>query len=377
MRIAYIFNHPYFLGGGEISLLELIKSIDRDRFKPIIVVPESGEVEETLHRRNENVVVTPFPPIKQTLTGTPFVALKKLINFLAQRKVDIIHANGSRACLYAGLAGRMGAVPVVWHVRETIRDFRLYDGLLGLLSNSIICVSQSVKYKRFSRFGRGINNKIHVVYNGVDTSRFSEKDEQRKKTRNELEITDKDILFGMIGSIVPLKGQDFFLEGLAKAVKNKPDLPLKTVIVGRALDPGYQEKLRRFVLEKDLSHIVLFQNYRENISEIYSALDVFVLSSKREGFSRSILEAMSSNLPVLASKIDEIEEAVLDGENGILVNWNDVDRLAAAIIQLAQNENMRQRMGQLGRQRVVEKFDLSCHVESVQNLYSNIHPSSA
>jgi glycosyltransferase involved in cell wall biosynthesis len=315
--------------------------------------------------------------MKHFLTGTPFIAIRKLAKILVEKKVGIIHANGSRACLSGGLAGKMLEVPGVWHVRETIKDLYPYDGLLGLLSGSIICVSQGVKIKRFSRFGRSINNKIHVVYNGVDTNRFYETDTQRNKTRNGLKITDKEILFGMIGSIVPLKGQDFFLEGLARAIKSKPDLPLKTVIVGRVLDPGYQEKLRRFVSREGLSDIVIFQNYREKISEIYSALDVFVLSSEREGFSRSLLEAMSSNLPVLATKIEEVEEAVVDGENGILVNRHDVDELAAAIIELAQNDTMRQRMGQLGRKRVVEEFDLSAHVKAVQDLYSNIHPWSA
>ena len=253
-----------------------------------------------------------------------------------------------------------------------MQDFFLYDGFLGRLAKGIVCVSKGVQVKRFGRFGKWIQDKIFVVYNGIDTNKFTKRETEREKIRTELDLAENEILFGVVGNIIPLKGQDFFLQGVARAKKCKPDLPVKTLIIGRVLDANYNEKLLQFVIRKGLEDIVIFQNYSEKLTEIYSALDVFVLLSQREGFSRSLLEAMSSDLPILATRIGEIEEAVVDGENGFLVDYSDVDKLAYAIIELSENKNMRREMGQYNRRRATADFDLKSHVESTQKIYDEI-----
>ena len=113
-------------------------------------------------------------------------------------------------------------------------------------------------------------------------------------------------------------------------------------------------------------------NYSDKIVEIFSALDIFVLPSRREGFSRSLLEAMSSGLPVLATKLSEIEEAVPNGENAILVNFNDVENLAAAIIQLYEDEKLRTKLGARNRKRVVGEFDLLSYAKTTEYIYDNL-----
>jgi glycosyltransferase involved in cell wall biosynthesis len=373
-RIAYVFNQSFFLGGGEISLSELIRSINTIKFDPIVIVPERGEIERQFTEREIKVFQTPFPPLKHILLGGPVFAIFKLAKTLRNCKVDIIHANGSRACFYAGLVGRMLGIPVIWHVRENIQDFFLYDGLLGLLAKVIICVSRNVRHKRFGRFGRKIKNKIVVIYNGVDTSRFQRKQQYRQAIRKELSMNRKDILFGIIGNILPLKGQDFLLRGLAKAKENKPDLLAKVLVMGRTLDSSFKERLHRLVLAKNLDTNVIFRNYSEKIIEIFPALDVFVLPSKREGFSRSLLEAMSESLPVLGSKISEIEEAVPNEQYGLLVDFNDVKKMASAIIKLSENDKLRKNMGQRNRRRAVQYFDLKTHARLVETIYTTTVP---
>lgn len=158
-RIALIFNHPFFLGGGEISLFELIKNIDRTRFEPIVIVPRVGQVKNKFRAINIEVYVSPLPSLKSIFNGQPFVALINLLKFARKYNIEIIHANGSRACIYGGLAGRILRIPVIWHVRETIKDLVIYDGLLCFLSKAIICVSENVSKKRFDRFWKCIRKK--------------------------------------------------------------------------------------------------------------------------------------------------------------------------------------------------------------------------
>lgn len=370
-RVAFIFNHPFFLGGGEISLFELIKNLDRARFDPIAIVPNSGQIENKLRVKNIDVYINPFPSFKYIFNGSPLISLMKFIKVLRLKKVEILHANGSRVALYAGIAGRILGIPIIWHVRETVQDFYCYDNLLGCLSSKIICVSKSVQKKRFGRFGSCIKKKILVVYNGVDTKLFKKNRTARDRVRNEL-CLDNQILFGIVGNFVPLKGQNFFLKGFALAIKRMPFLDAKVLLIGRPLDKAYYESLIRLSNQLDIGNKIIFKYYRPNIQEILSALDVFVLPSKREGFSRSMLEAMSCSLPIIATKISEIEEAITDNQNGILVDFMDKEKMAYAIIKLCNDESMRKEIG-TGNQLVVDrKFNMFLHAKAIESIYLKI-----
>ena len=135
------------------------------------------------------------------------------------------------------------------------------------------------------------------------------------------------------------------------------------------------EMLHQLVIDSDLNGDVIFLDYSERILEILSALDVFVLPSQREGFSRSLLEAMSIGLPVLATKISEIEEAVSDNGNALLVDYNDVEEMAFGIIKLCEDKELRKKMGKSNRNRVIEKFNLESHTKSIETIYQSLTPN--
>jgi len=371
LKVAFVFNHPFFLGGGEISFSELIRTLNKSSFEPVILLPSSGEIAAFFEKQKVEVLVTPFPPLKQVL-DRPLPSLRRLLAALKQTKPDIIHANGSRACFYSVLAGRLLGIPVLWHVRETLQDLFFYDAFLGLASKSIVCVSKSVGTKRFRRFGPLFKKKIAVVYNGVDTSRFVRDEQARDHMRKRLSIQDSNVLFGMLGNIIHRKGYEFFLQSLAEAKKLDNQLPAKALIVGRRLDTEYYAMLMRLISDLHLQGSVLFEEYSESVQPILSAMDVFVLSSRSEGFSRALLEAMSSGLPVLASRISEIEEAVADQENALLIDFGDVQSMASAIVTLSKDDALRKRMAERNRERAVEKFDLKAHAGAVEHLYRRL-----
>jgi glycosyltransferase involved in cell wall biosynthesis len=214
--------------------------------------------------------------------------------------------------------------------------------------------------------------KIAVVYNGVDTIKFQARNGFRKHVRRQLGVQANDIFFGLVGNLIPRKAQHFFLKGLASAREINPGFSAKTVIIGRDVDLNYTQTLHRLVSELNLHDCVMFQDFSENIIDMLSALDIFVLSSKSEGFSRSLLEAMSVGLPVLATRIDEIQEAVSDGQNALLADYNDVNTMAAAILKLAEDKQLREKMGKANRKKVVQIFDLASHTKAVQNIYTGL-----
>jgi glycosyltransferase involved in cell wall biosynthesis len=371
-KIAYLFNQPFFMGGGEISLFELIRTIDRDRFEPVAVVPDEGEVKERLKPLGCKILVNPFPALKRLLTGQPLRQIRRLFSLLKKDDVDLIHANGSRVGFYGGAAGRIMRVPVVWHIREALPDYYLYDGLLGSMATAIICVSNSARIKRFGRYNRYISQKISVVYNGVDTKRLKKNDNIRDRVRRQYGFGQNDIVFGLVGNIIPRKSQDFFIKGIAMARDTNPSVALKAIVIGRCLDAGYKNKLQRLVADLKLQNDIIFRDYSPEIIDVFSTLDVFVLSSKSEGFSRALLEAMSCGLPVIASKIGEIEEAVIDRKHGILVELNNVNKMARAIIEFSKDKKLRRDIGQRNRRDAEQQFSLAKHTQKIESIYAGL-----
>jgi glycosyltransferase involved in cell wall biosynthesis len=370
-RIGLVFNHSFFLGGGEISFYELIRCLDKKEYEPIVFIPANGEIENKLRLQKYSAYVCPLPPLKKIVSGLPIFSLFKMVKLFKDNKIQIIHVNGSRACFYSGLAGRILGIPVIWHVRETIQDYLLYEYFLILLSKVIICVSKSVEKKRFGRFNKWVKNKIKIVYNGVDTTKFSCQKGARQQVRKHLGV-DSQLLFGIIGNIIPLKGQDFFLKGIARAKEYKSDLYVKVLIIGRSMDSEYANEIRKLVTDLKLNNDVIFMNYSAKIVEIFSALDIFVLPSRREGFSRSLLEAMSIGLPIIATKISAIEEALVDNKNGILVDFMNTKKMAFAILALCKNAALRKEMGLRNRLLADKRFSLASHTKRIESLYFGV-----
>lgn len=366
--IACIFNHSFFLGGGEISFYELIRLLGESQFKPLAIIPDYGEIGNQLNDISIPVEICFMPSIRKPFTGNPFLSLARLTKLLKEKNIALIHANGSRACLYAGLSGKLLNIPVIWHVRETKTDYSLYDGLLGFLSRKIICVSKSVSKKRFGRFGHWLNNKIVTVYNGVDPIKFTPKLLERKRIRNHLEVNG-GLLFGSVGNIIYRKGYDVFIKAMVEVVLRRPELNIKFIMMGHILDEPYYKSLKELSSSSLLKDKIIFHPYSRDVASYLSAMDVFVMPSRSEGFSRALLEAMCFGLPVIASKISEIEEAVSNDVNGILVPVGNIHAMADAIIKMTKNHPLRRSMGGMNKEKIIRLFSLEKHTQQIQQIY--------
>jgi glycosyltransferase involved in cell wall biosynthesis len=367
IRVAFVFNHAFFLGGGERSFFELIRSLDQEVFASLVIAPADGAILDACGNLGLRTVVCPMPPLKHAIASLS--SALRMARRLAASRVDIIHANGSRACFYCLLAGNILRVPVIWHVRETLRDIRLYDGLLLCLSRSLICVSESVRKKRFSAFPRALTRKIRVVHNGVDPLPFRPGRPERDRVRKGFGVEEGQVLFGLVANFVPLKAQDVFLRAVAYARNLRPHLPVRVLMIGRVTDRDYHKELLGLIRDLGLTECVILSAYTQDIAEVYASLDVFVLPSRREGFSRSLIEAMCSGLPVLARDLEEISEAVEQGREGLLVDMDDLTQVSRAILRLVEEPALRRGMGEAGRRTALQRFTLREHVQAVQSVY--------
>lgn len=369
--IGFVFHHSFFLGGGEHSLFLLIERLKDSEFEPVGIVPEKGEIFQRLEQKGIISVVCPLHPLRPDTLGSFANDIRTLMTTIRHCRIQILHANGSRACLYSGIAGRRLHVPVIWHVRESLRDHLFYDGLLGLLANRIVCVSHAAARLRFHRFGVFLSGKIGVIHNGADPSAFIGSPDSRSRIRVSLNIGEEETLISLVGNYIPLKGHTHLLLAFAEARKQQVQR-MKLLCVGRILDAGYHRDLSVLIGNLGLKDDVILMDYKPDIVGLLSATDIFALPSQREGLSRSLLEAMAMGLPIIASRIDEIAEAVDDQQGAILAGYGHVEALAQAILTLSGNPSLRKRMGLKNRERFLERFTLDRHTTSFKRLYSNL-----
>lgn len=360
--ILYLANSGDIIGGGQISLLGLLKRLNRGKYHPVVVCPAVGSLYDELKRIGVETHIVRM----NTLRNLNFLLWVKTINRLVQliksKKIQIIHSNGSRATIFGGIAARLTKTPLIWHVRIVNSD-KLLDRLLARLASKIIVISKAVS-RRFNWL-KNKEDKIVLVYNGIDLERFKPNVGIRK-VRGE-SLSSKTPMVVTVGRLDWYKGHKYLLEAAEKIVQTLPDA--RFLIVG---DGGYRKRLENQVKQLNLDENVIFTGNRKDIPEILAGIDLFVLSSVSEGFGRAVAEAMACAKTVVATKAGGLSEVVEDGITGRLVSPKNSTALAEAIIELLKDKKKAENMGIAGRKRVEKLFSIERNVKSIEELYEKI-----
>lgn len=361
--ILYLANSGDIIGGGQISLLGLLKRLNRGKYHPVVVCPAVGSLYDELKRIGVETHIVRM----NTLRNLNFLLWVKTINRLVQliksKKIQIIHSNGSRATIFGGIAARLTKTPLIWHVRIVNSD-KLLDRLLARLASKIIVISKAVS-RRFNWL-KNKEDKIVLVYNGIDLERFKPSVDIRK-VRGEISLSSETPMVVTVGRLDWYKGHKYLLEAAEKIVQTLPDA--RFLIVG---DGGYRKRLENQVKQLNLDENVIFTGNRKDIPEILAGIDLFVLSSVSEGFGRAVAEAMACAKTVVATKVGGLSEVVEDGITGRLVSPKDSTALAEAIIELLKDKKKAENMGIAGRKRVEKLFSIERNVKSIEELYEKI-----
>jgi glycosyltransferase involved in cell wall biosynthesis len=235
------------------------------------------------------------------------------------------------------------------------------------MDDKIITVSEAVRRVKIEKSNVS-PEKVITIHNGIDTSLFtSHSNTSKQQFRKSLGIPDNVLLLGSVGRLHPSKGFSDLISALVK-IKSKLK-SVKVIIVG---DGKLSNNLKLQVKYDKLSDAIEFIGLRNDVPDILSALDIFVLPSLWEAFGIAILEAMAAGKPVVATSVGGIPEVVIDGETGILVPASDPDALANAIIRLIEDEELRVKMGNAGRKRVLKHFTIQKMVNKTEQLYQEL-----
>lgn len=371
--ILFLQSSSELYGSGKI-LLQVLGIYRSQGFVPVVILPGEGDLAESM--RAEGFIVK----IKNLgILRRKYVNPKGLINRLKrniqayiflnqlhrQYQFQLVYSN-TLAVIIGSIWAKNHRIPHCWHIHEILLGPTiLIQFLVKLLDASTpipIAVSESVAlhWRRFLK-----KSKPEVIHNGIPYDQFLSTDSDAK---SKLNLPQDRLVITMVGRINPGKGQVFFLEVARELVLDQ--LPVHFVLVGDPY-PGYEsilEEIEKKINDFGLSDHVTNLGFRLDIPEILAASDLFVLpSTLPDSFPTVILEAMASGLPVIASVSGGASEMVVAGETGFLFPISDGSSAVSALRTLIENQELRQKMGQAARSRVLSQYSLEAFETKIKS----------
>lgn len=359
LRAGLLFNHSEIVGGGELSLLDLANALRAHGVEPIAVVPARGDIADRLAVAGIETVIIEWLPLRDAgLMG--FVrTVRSMVRYFHGLRLDVVHANGARCMIYAGVAARLAGIPCVWHVRVLDRD-RCLDVVRGLLASAVIANSKSTAA---SLRAVGVSaGRIKLIYNGFNIANL---DRVKPVDPATLDVAGHAVVLA-VGRLCRWKRFELLFEACASLARS--GLPVVCLIVGRAVpeEKAYEDELRAHA--RKLKAPVVFAGWRDDVAGIMKASSVLVLPSKAEPFGRVVVEAMACGLPVVAGREGGPLEIIHDGTDGLLANPDDPKSFAEAIRRVLIEPGLSERLRSAGRVRAMD-FNLDRHAAAVAGLY--------
>ncbi|MFC3416613.1 glycosyltransferase family 4 protein [Algoriphagus hitonicola] len=373
MKILALHSGADLYGSSRI-FLETLSVFRQQRIEILVILPHSGPLVKKLEELGVEVQIKNLGILRRkyfTSLGL-FNRLKRILQ--AYRFFDRLHQRHQFDVVYSNtLAVTVGAfwakrnqIPHSWHIHEIIPGPKiLLRFLVYLLDQSTpqpIAVSQAVA----NHWQRRLKiSQVKVIHNGLAYDTFLS---AKAPLKMELNLAEKTLLIGMIGRINPGKGQVFFLQLAEKLLSAHQNLHF--VLVGDPY-PGYEsilEKIRKEIRNNKLEARISYLGFRRDIPEVMASLDIFVLPSiLPDSFPTVILEAMAAGKPIVATQSGGASEMVISGETGFLIPIGDVESGVNGLEKLILDEQLRESMGEKGRNRVLAEFSLEAFKEKIQN----------
>ena len=371
------------IGGGQRSLLLLLKHLDATRFRSFLgclgdsmlaaAARKAGHPVIPLdlpkqHDKGDKVRRFTFDDITRDLLQLKVIF--QLLWVLEEKQIDLIHANSLAAGLIGGIAAKLYGIPIVMHKRYATA-YGVLDRLCEKLLDRVILVSEA------TRWAFAPHSKQTLIYNGVELSALRPplsppRWRGGKTLRADLNLDPDALLIGIVTRITPEKGIHLLIEATAK-LKASPYIQL--LVVGGPYfpkDAEYIDSLKVQAEKLGIADRVIFTGFLEDTGAILSLLDVVLLASTiPEACPRTIIEAMAAGVPVIATPLGGSKELVTP-ETGILVPAEDPDAFAAAITQLAEDNERRKRMGKACRLRAEQLFCATQNARLTEDLYLDL-----
>jgi len=362
------------IGGSHVSVLGLLKRLDKSRFRPIVVTEvadgriarmfaEFEPVADPGARGDPVAPGQPFGPFKflRTLSGLPARA-----RFLRQQGVDIVHSNDGRTHANWGLPARIAGVPLLWHHRAD-------PSALGLRLAAPFLADRVLTVSSFALPPPGLwsaADKSEVVHSPFDTQVSVDRQDARRKLLLELGLADDTLILGFFGSFVRRKRPLLFVDAVVR-LQQRLDRPVAGLMFGDAKDPAVGAALHERIETDDATGLIQMMGFRSNGAFWIGGCDQLIVPAVGEPFGRTLIEAMLVGTPVIAAESGGNVEA-LAGGFGELVPPDDPEALAVAAAELANSPERAEIMTAKAQADARQRFGEDRHAARVSEIYDEI-----
>jgi glycosyltransferase involved in cell wall biosynthesis/GT2 family glycosyltransferase len=348
--------------GGERSFIDIVQSIDRDRFNIFCLFPAESEIIfDQIKNFADEILVMKYG----WWNGGSFEneAIEQFVNLMCDKQIDLLHVN-TIMLIEPLLAARSLGIPSILHSREIISKDQTLATRIGLDTQTIVTVVKGVAdYIIVNSKATGElydkGEDTFLLYNGVDTER-----QQLASPK-----TGEILRVGLVSSNLPKKGIEDFAQLARLAQQNLPNI--RFTLIGEL-----NEHVREMEQRKqagDLPSNLHFMEYQEEIADCYRDIDIILnFSHFAESFGRTVAEAMAFRRPVICYEWGALPELVVHGQTGFLVPYRQYDKALEHLRFFADNPDQITHFGEAGRKRVVQNFSLSHLATNLNRIYDTV-----
>lgn len=372
------------VGGAQETALATCSLADPSKFDHVLVVGAQTGLEGSLFEEATGLgirVLVVSTLVREVSPVRDAAAVASLIRVLVRERPDIVHTHSSKAGILGRIAARGAGVPEVVH---SVHGWSFNDHMPGpvryvvaLAERALAHVTDRFVVENVKDMQRGIAHRIGrpetyvTIRNGIDLKRYPAsaafRESARTSVRAELKIPAEAPVVGTVIRFTTQKNPQSLVRAAAMVLTSQPTCYF--IVVGDGPLRSETEAVARDLVIQDR---VVFTGVRRDIPWLLAAFDVFALSSRWEGLPRVVLEAMASGVPIVAPRVDGIEEAVQNGISGVLVRPDDPVHLASGILQVISDQHAGIRYRVAARKTVEELFTLRRMTDQLQDLYESL-----
>jgi len=383
-----IITNRFVIGGPAFHVADLAFQLQND-FDIMIVGGEAGKGEETnremfAYLKSEPIVIDGFS--RNASLSKDWKSYKKIKQLIKEFQPDIVHTHTSKP----GFLGRMAAhalgVKVIVHTYHG----NLFEGYFNSLITSIIIKLEKFLAKRTSALialspqqqrvlvSKGVSdeNKIKIIYPGIDKSRLHIKKKFRTKFRNKYSLREDDIVIAIMGRLVEIKNIQLFIDGI-KYLNDKGIQKVRGLIVGDGPEKRnlkeYTWSLKLGCVEfgsKTTTDSLIFTSWCRDISQLYSAIDLLALTSKNEGTPYSLIEAQICGIPIVAADVGGVSDIVQKGKSALL--FGSREEFYSSLEKVVSDAQLRETMSEEGKKYALNRFESLAMAEETKKLYLDL-----
>ena len=372
-RILYIHNSEQIAGGNNV-LLGLFTALNRSKYELLSLIPAPGPLEDELIKLAVPYVV--MDVINPSIAGGSVKQAYAIIRFCTmalKKRISIIHAQGPLSYRIPSFIKKITNIKCICHLHFPVSQDSNLRWAFSNVPDILVACSNAVAegYQKVLLDDLGILPKLEVVSNFVDTQRFKAT-KRPGKIRKELSIKESENVISIIGLVSQRKGHPDFLK-MARLLLSELGASYFIVVGDDIVDNGnYLKEMMSLAEQMDIRDRVHFLGFRTDVIDIINDSDLVVLPSHEEGMPLSILEVGACSKPIVAYDIPGINEVVLDGVTGYLVEEGDINRLTSVAIKLLRNKELAKQFGANARKMVEEKFSLSLYTNKIKMIYDEL-----